>query len=403
MATGPSLLSSFRPLHGSLRETTYTPKLAGVDDLGSSLITLEVHLERYRANLRAILALIAPARMIAVVKANAYGFGVSGLIPILSEFEQISLGVATADEALELRALGYDGTVILLGYTHPKCYYQIVQSGCELSAYLPQNIPPLVEACRGLDHRLGLHIKVDTGLTRMGVPVDELASFIRELRAHPEIDVVGLFSHLVNSNDHDAPINEQQALEFARAVEIATAELGYRPLCHLGNSSAALNFPELHLDAVRIGLLAFGVYPPGDFQRDAGVEPCFRLTSEVIDVHRVAPGQGVSYGHSFVSELETTIVTLPFGYADGMPRRLSNQCDVLINGRTCPQVGTVTMDYIMADVGDDPVAIGDEVVLVGKQGDSEVTIYELAAFAETIPYELTCAWGRRVRRVYLER
>jgi alanine racemase len=391
---------SLRP--GSLRETSYTPKLAGLDDLGSSLITLEVHLDQYRENLRAILARVAPARVIAVVKANAYGFGVAGLIPILSEFEDVSLGVATPDEALELKALGYHGRIILLGYTHPKCYYQIVHSGCQLAAYRPENLPLLLEAVRGLDRPLELHVKVDTGLTRLGVALGDLPGFLRELKAHPKLRVVGLFSHLVDSGARDAEINLQQAERFRRAVEMADAELGYHPECHLENSGGVLNFPGLHYDSVRVGLMAFGVLPPGEFEQPVVVQPCFRLTSEVIDVHRVGPGDGVSYGHSYVATDATTVVTLPYGYADGLQRSLSNRMDVLIGGQRCPQVGTVTMDYIMADVGDMQVEIGDEVVLIGRQGDDEITIEEVAETAGTIPYEISCAWGRRVRRIYSE-
>lgn len=411
------MLVTLRP--GSLSERSYTPKLAGLDDLGSSLITLEVRLDLYRENLRRIVEFVAPAHVIAVVKANAYGFGVAGLVPILSEFEQVSLGVATPDEALELRAHGYHGRIILLGYTHPKCYYQITHSGCHLAAYRPENIPLLVEAAHtGTGARwapttdaggqrpplpLELHVKVDTGLTRLGVSLQDLPAFIRELKSHPELKVVGLFSHLVSSGERELAVNREQAARFAEAVAIAERELGYRPECHLGNSGAVLNFPELHYDAVRIGILAFGILPPGQFDAPFPVEPCFRLTSEVIDIHRVRPGDGVSYGHTHVATDESTIVTLPCGYADGLPRRLGNNMDVLVGGQRCPQVGTVTMDYIMADVGEMEVAIGDEVVLIGRQGEEEITIEEVAAEAGTIPYEISCAWGRRVRRVYSER
>jgi len=429
---------NYRP--GSLSERSYTPKLAGLDDLGSSLITLTVRLDAYRQNLRAIVDYVAPARVITVVKANAYGFGVGGLVPILSEFEQVSCGVATPDEALELRACGYSGRIILLGYTHPKCYYQIVHSGCQLAAYRPENIPLLVEAARhemvartpssvarlgtalpatsdfrlptsdslGLPRAvapvppLELHIKVDTGLTRLGVPVEDLAAFLHDIAVHPELKVVGLFSHLVASGERSLEVNALQAQRFADAVAIAQRELGYRPECHLGNSAAVLNFPELHYDAVRVGLLPFGILPPGQFDTAFPVDPVYRLTSEVIDVHRVSPGSGVSYGHSYVATDATTIITLPFGYADGLPRSAGNRIDVLVGGQRCPQVGTVTMDYIMADVGDMEVAIGDEVVLLGRQGDEEITIDELADACGTIPYEIACAWGRRVRRVYVE-
>lgn len=392
--------------YGTFRETSYTPKLAGLDDLGSSLITLEVDVAAYRENLRLLQGYVAPARVIAVLKANAYGFGVSGLLPILAEFEQISAAVATPDEALELRSLGYPGRIILLGYTHPKCYYQIIHSGCQLSAYRPENIAPLAEAARSLDRPLELHVKVDTGMTRMGVSLAELPDFLRLIARHPQLAVVGLFSHLADSGMIDAEINALQAQRFRRAIEIATAELGYKPECHFSNSGAVLNFPDLQLDSVRVGLLPLGIYPPGQYDTSLPLQPCARLSSEVIDLHRVGPGDGVSYCHSYVAERETSIATLPYGYADGMPRRLSNRASVLIGGRRFPLVGNVTMDYVMADVGDSDVQLGDEAVYIGGQrgrfGEDSISLYEVADAADTVVYEITCAWGRRVRRVYAE-
>ncbi len=386
---------------GSFSEHDYTPKLAGLDDLGSSLITLTVDLDQYRQNLRILRDYVAPSKLICVVKANAYGFGVAGLVPILSEFsDDISLGVATADEALELKALGYAGRIILLGYTHPKNYYQIIQSGCQLCAYRPENIPKLAEACAKLDHPLELHIKVDTGMTRLGVSIDDLPEFIREVKKYPQFSIVGLFSHLVDSGAAEAGINLAQEMTFLRAIKRAVAELGYAPECHLVNSGGMLNLRHLHYDCVRVGVLAYGIMPPGDFMERPPVKPCFKLASEVIDRHRLPSGTGVSYCHTFYAEDETTVVTMPCGYADGLPRGLSNKARVLIGGNSYRLVGNVTMDYVMADVRDEDIQVGEEAVFIGRQGDEEITIEEVAELAGTLPYAISCGWGRRVRRVY---
>jgi alanine racemase len=390
--------------HIELIQEGFRPKLSGLDDTGSSLITLTVDLDIVRENLKTILDYVSPAKLIAVLKANAYGFGVSGLVPILNEFEHVSAGVANADEALELRSLGYDGRILLLGYTHPKNYYQIIHSGCELCAYRPENIPKLAEACSALEHNLRLHIKVNTGMNRLGVSVDELREFIRLIQQYPQLTVVGLFTHMANGGEPDEPSNLEQANRFNQAVNIAIEELNYRPECHLANSGTVINFPDLYLDTVRVGALCYGYHPPGGLPDDIGipVEACFELASEVIDTHRLEPGEGVSYSLTWRAERPTTVVTMPLGFADGYFRDLSNNAAVLINGKRYPLVGNITMDYCMADVGDDEVGIGDEAVFIGCQGDEEIRLEEVAELSgEAVIYQLSCCWGRRVRRVYI--
>lgn len=390
--------------HIELIQEQFRPKLTGLDDIGSSLITLTVDLDVFRENLRTILDFVRPARLIAVLKANAYGFGVAGLVPILNEFEHVSAGVANADEALELRSLGYDGRIVLLGYTHPKNYYQIIHSGCELCAYRSENIPKLAEACADLEHNLRLHIKVNTGMNRLGVSVGELREVIQLIQQYPQLTVVGLFTHLANGGEPEEESNIDQVNRFSEAINIAIEELNYRPECHLANSGAVINFPDLYLDSVRVGALCYGYHPPGELPDDIGipVQACFRLASEVIDIHRLQPGDGVSYSLTWKAARPTTAVTIPLGYADGWFRDLSNKAEVLINGKRYPLVGNITMDYCMADVGDDDVTIGDEAVFIGSQGNEEIRLEEVAELSgETVIYQLSCCWGRRVRRVYV--
>ena len=385
-----------------LPELSRSPDYTGLDDIGSSLITLTVELGVYRANLEKILAFVAPSKVIAVVKANAYGFGITGLVPVLNRTPGVSAGVANADEALHLRTVGYAGKIILLGYTHPKNYYQIIHSGCELAAYRFDNIPPLAEATRNLGHRLKLHIKVNTGMHRLGISVAKLSRYLKVLKKHPQLEVAGLFSHLANGGEPEHPSNVLQARRFAQAVHIAANELGYRPLCHLASSGAVINFPDLHYDCVRVGALQYGYHPPGDLPEDLklDVQPCFKLSSEVIDVHRVPPGEGVGYGWSYLPRKATTIATVPFGYADGMVRVPESQLHVLIQGRRFPVVGKVAMDYLEVDVGDAAISAGDEVVLAGGQGGEYIPIEEVAEKAGALTYQLTSSWGHRVRRVY---
>ncbi|MCB1217243.1 alanine racemase [bacterium] len=387
-------------LPGSFSEFSYTPKLAGIDDIGSSLITLEVFLDRFRSNLRILTDWLAPAGIILVVKANAYGFGVEGLLPIISEFEQIMLGVATPDEALELRALGFGGRILLMGYTHPRCYYQIKHSDCELSAYRPENIPLIAEAWSDIGRPLKLHVKLDTGMTRLGVQFSELRGFLELIARYDNISVAGLFTHLVSSERPELAVNRSQAAQFAEAVALCEDFLGYRPMCHVANSEGTVNLPQLHYDSVRLGQLAYGIRMSDAGIAPEGLQQCFRLTSEVVDIHRIGAGQGVSYTHSFVSSKPTTVVTFPYGYADGMWRQLGNLAQVLIGGRRCRVVGNVTMDYMMADVGEMDVQLGEPVTIIGETGGLRICIEDVARMLDTVPYEICCRWGRRVRRVY---
>ena len=173
------------------------------------------------------------------------------------------------------------------------------------------------------------------------------------------------------------------------------------PERHLANSGALLNFPRLHFDAVRVGILAYGIQPPG-LDASLPVEPCLQLASEVIDIHHVKAGQGVSYSHTWRAVRPTTVATLPLGYADGLPRELSNKLQVLIGSQRCPAAGNITMDYVMVETGDHPVAIGDEAVFIGEQDGQSISVEQVAIQAGKLPYEITCGLGRRVRRVYVE-
>jgi alanine racemase len=388
----------------SLPEPVLRPDYSGLDDIGSSLITLTVYLDIYRENLKAILDYVHPSKVIAVVKANAYGFGVAGLVPVLNGLPAVSAGVANADEALHLRTLGYRGRIVLLGYTHPKNYYQIIHSDCELCAYRFDNIQPLAEAAAQLEHTLNLHIKVNTGMTRLGIAVEKLRDYIRLIKRYPALEVTGLFSHLANGGEPGHESNIHQANQFSKAIAIAEEELGYRPECHIANSGATVNFPDLHYDAVRVGALQYGYRPPGALpsELELPVAPCFKLASEVVDVHRIAPGDSVGYGWAWTADEWTTVATVPFGYADGMVRVPKSELEVLIRGQRYPVIGKVAMDYLSVNLGDGEAIAGDEVVLVGRQGSEEIPLEEVAAKAGALTYQLSSSWGHRIRRIYVD-
>jgi alanine racemase len=246
------------------------------------------------------------------------------------------------------------------------------------------------------------HVKIDTGMGRVGLLADEAVEAIRAMAKLPNLELVGLYTHFASSDSREKSYANQQLEEFKAIVQqLANDDLRFKYL-HAANSGAILDLPQSYFNLVRPGVMMYGYYPSDETSESIPLEPAMSLRTQIIFVKRVPAGTFISYGQTFQTQQAMTIATLPIGYADGISRRLSNNFEVLVRGRRCPLVGRVCMDQIMIDLGDvQDVQAGEEAVLLGKQGDEEISLYEWCRRLETIPYEVTCGISRRVARVYV--
>jgi len=362
--------------------------------------TAEIDLARLRHNLSVIQDLVGDCRILAVVKANGYGHGVTTMLPALDDFPDLFLGVATVDEAIEIRRAGGRHDVLIMGLTDAEGIDEALLNNCSLTIFRPEMLPLIESHAATLGTVANLHVKVDTGMTRLGVRMAELDSFLASLDHMPHLTVEGIFSHLVDSSNADNDLNFVQEKALTQAVAKVRGAFPDLRYVHLANSGGTLNFPGFRYDMVRVGILPLGIYPPGYKGGDIDVTPILTLASEVIDAHRVPAGTGVGYSHSYETKGETAIIVLPIGYADGYPRKLGNRAHVLFRGKRRPVVGNVSMDYITVDVGDESdIQIGERATIIGRDGAEEVTATELAELSDTIVYEIICGLGRRIARV----
>ncbi len=389
--------------------TDYSQDRATEDDSlrrPSSHSWVETDLAAVRHNVRAIKQFLGPGRHLwAVVKANAYGHGAVPTATAALESGADGIAVSCLNEAAELRMdAAIRAPLLVLAAGEPRAAawmvrLEIIQTACE---------PPMVEALSRAAQRLQkparVHLKVDTGMGRLGVRPEDVLEFTRFLTGLPGVQLEGVFSHLATAESDDPAYAQLQYERFTKAVEDVSAT-GARPgMCHLANSAAALRFPEMLLDAVRAGLLIYGIQPDAPGLAPLDLRPAMTWKTRLSFLHRLLAGCSVSYGSTYVTERERLVGVLPLGYADGYPRHASNRGHVLLRGQPCPVIGVVCMDHLMIDAtGAEGAEVGDEVVLLGRQGNSTITANRLAEWAGTVVHEVPTVIGRRVKRVYLDR
>ncbi|MFZ1865668.1 MAG: alanine racemase [Polyangiales bacterium] len=357
----------------------------------------EILLDAIGHNLRVIRAAAPRQKVLAVVKADAYGHGVVAVARRLQAEGVDGFGVALAEEGIELREAGIDRTILVLNGINGGAHRDIVAAGltpvlyeiAEASAF------EVVAGGRPID----VHLKVDTGMGRLGVPLRELTAFLRELRRFPSIRIAGLMTHLSTADSDPAYVAEQVAA-FKRA-EGLVRRFGHEPaVLHAANSAALFRHPETHFDWVRPGIAIYGY--PGSSAIAPPLRPAMRWRTEVLQLRTLQPGESAGYGRSFRASRETRLATLPLGYGDGLLRSASNRGQVLIRGARCSIVGNISMDLTTIDVSGVPgVVIGDEALLLGEQSGTVLDARDLAAAAGTIPYEVLTNVSRRVPRLYL--
>ena len=351
-----------------------------------------------RANLAALRAVLpAHVAVLAVVKANAYGHGAALVAPIFEAAGADYLGVATIEEGVELRAAGVRKPILVL--TGARAGDVAACHEHQLSvAVLHRDMVRELAGSRN-PTPLRVHIKIDTGMGRIGVLPAELPALLDDVRRAGRFHIDGIYSHFANADSVDHEYSDYQLRVFRQAVE-TLAGAGERPQCvHIANSAAVLSRPDTHFTMVRPGIILYGV-PPAPRLADDSFRPAMRLVTHILELKAVPSEFSISYGQTFVTRRPSLIATLPIGYADGYSRKLSNRAAVLIRGQRAPVIGAVCMDLTMVDVTEvDGAQLGDEVVLWGRQNGAEISVTEVAAWQETIAYEVLTGVSQRVPRI----
>ena len=365
---------------------------------------VRIHLANIQANLRAIRQAIGPERkMLLAVKANAYGHGAVA-VSRLAQAEGIEwLGVATVPEAIELREAGITLPILKLSHAFPEEMEAAVAAGLTLAICGTLNAQALERVCAARGATADVHLKIDTGMARVGVQPQEapaLAALIEQ--QCPHLRLRGAFTHLPDSDDADPAYTQAQVLRFQAAVAQVEATLGRQlELVHCANSGAVLGHPGAWFDLVRPGIMIYGFYPGPDTPRTLPLLPGLSFLTRVSFLKKVPAGTQLGYGLTWTAAEDTWIATIPAGYADGFNRLFSNRGRVLVGGHSYPVVGRVCMDQSLVNLGPQTaVQVGDEVVLIGRSGTEEITAQEWAEVLGTITYEVTCQINSRVERVF---
>ncbi len=363
---------------------------------------LEVNLARLKRNVENIRARVGGAKVMPVLKANAYGHGVDGVAPFIAPYADY-IGVAIVEEGIHLREIGIETPILVMGGTLPEQVPLLVKHDLTLAGSSPELLDAAEHAAAAAGRRLKVHLKIDTGMERTGVHEYEAGPFLEKSLECRHLEIEGIFSHFANSETPDLTHAHLQLERFQEVLHFyEMRSLPTPPLRHMANSGAILQIPESHFDMVRPGVLFYGIYPGAEVQRTVEVSPAATWRSRVAYTKITLPGRPVSYGSLWQAARPTRIVTVPCGYADGYFRRMTNQARVIVSGRKFPQVGRICMDQFMVNAGEDEIRVGDEVILLGEAATGEkITAEDLALWAGTNEYEVMTNISARVPRVFV--
>ena len=365
---------------------------------------VEIDLGALAHNVRQLKSFLAPqTALMAVVKADAYGHGVITVAQTVLESGASWLGVATVPEGIELREAGIKEPILILGATHTPeqikaiAHWQLQPTLCNFKQALV--FSETLEATAECEP-VPVHIKLDTGMSRLGPPWQQAAEFVQLVQRLPKLQIASIYSHLATAEDVDQTVMRQQQTRFDRAIaQIKTTGIPL-PLLHLANSAATLTERALHYDMVRVGLAIYGLYPAAHLQSNINLKPVLQVKARVTQVKTIPPQTGVSYGHQFISDRQLYLAVVGIGYADGVPRNLSNKMTVLIRGQRIPQIGAITMDQLMLDVSAIPdLQEGEVVTLLGREGNELISADDWATELSTISWEIICGFKHRLPRV----
>lgn len=372
-----------------------------------SRIQADIDLDAFRFNLDSIKKNINEnTQIITVLKADGYGHGAVPLAKEAEKEERVwGIAVATVEEALELRRGGIKKPLLILGYTYQEDYDLIAAEELRPTVFKLSMAQELSRAALRKNKTVKIHIKIDTGMSRIGYrDLEKSVPEILEISRLPGLEIEGLFTHFARADEKETTPAYQQ-LEKYQAFQKALKEAGLKiPLCHCSNSAGIIRMPEANMDAVRAGIILYGLYPSEEVEKEpVPLKPLMTLKSHIAYIKTLEPGVQISYGGTYTTQKETRVATIPVGYADGYARSLSNKGWVLIRGKKAPILGRVCMDQFMVDVTDIPEARElDEVILLGKSQDQQITMEELGELSGRFNYEFACCISKRVPRIYFK-
>ncbi len=367
----------------------------------------EINLDNIAHNVREIRRVTNKnAEIMGVVKADAYGHGVFEVTRTLLSNGVSRLAVSMLDEAIQLRREGIEVPILILGYTDPARANEILENDVTQSVYSHELAQALSKEAVRQGKKVKLHIKIDTGMSRIGfMPGYSAVKNVMEIEKLPNVIIEGLFTHFASADERD---RDYTLMQFEKFMSICCElqRIGIHiPVKHCANSAGIIEYPEMHLDMVRPGIILYGMYPSNEVCKEKiDLKPAMTLKANVIMVKEVEKNTPISYGRIFTTERKSKIATIPIGYADGYSRMLSNKGRVLINGQFAPVVGRICMDQCMIDVTDieGDVEVGDEIVLIGEQGQRNISVEDVAETIGIINYELVCIVGKRIPRAYVQ-
>lgn len=363
----------------------------------------EINLDHLAHNIRQFQNLVgSETQIMAVVKAGAYGHGAVEVSKAALQAGASRLAVAFLEEAVELRLSGIKAPILLLGYTDPVYFSALVEHNLTPTVFGFETASEFSARASEIGVELPLHIKIDTGMGRIGLLPDEALEVVSRIANLPNLKIEGFFTHFAAAEESDNSYTQSQLDLFMRIYESFLSKGLSFPLLHAANTAAAINCRESRLNTIRLGIGMYGCYPGENMESDSfKLLPVLSLKSRVVLVKKVPPGTSISYGCTYRTAKESLIATIPVGYADGYSRLQSNRGNIIVRGEKAPVVGRVCMDHLMIDVSHIPgVRSGDEAVIYGRQGNAEVKVEEAAQNIGTINYEVLCAIGKRVPRLY---
>ncbi|MBI1994881.1 MAG: alanine racemase [Deltaproteobacteria bacterium] len=361
-----------------------------------------IDLAALRWNLRQARAKVgAQVKILAMVKANAYGHGAPAVARALAEEGSDAFGVATLEEGVELRQAGIGKPILVVAGIYVEQLDQFFENNLTPVVHDLESLRRLENAVQARGATMNVHLKIDTGMGRIGFLAAEIDFWLAELKKLRALQIDGMFSHFSTAENVAGDFTRAQLVTFSNQVQRLRAEGIAPPLVHLANSAATITLPAAYFDMVRPGIMLYGIYPSAAMANQIELKPVLSWQTRIVQLKKVPAGTSISYGQTFVTERESLIATLPVGYADGYSRLLSNRGAALVRGKRAPVAGRVCMDLTMLDVtAIANVQQGDEVVLLGRQGAAEISADEMAGWANTISYEVLTSIAARVPRIH---